>query len=265
MAVITKQELEDVAVDALSIEQFVNGDATPGTFTTRLGTDLKTIALLQQEVQGALSYAVLDDAPALRGYTRGAGVVAIQLRGWATEFDGRPFMMVYDAASGASDDGRDVIVGADTARWRRLPNQKAERSLNASTRLVIGGTWTAGSSGLVTESVSGSNAAIQIPRLTPGHRISNLRVRCQCAGSTSMMTVVLGSRIGINAAVTVVGTPTATSSAVVGTEQDVNHVLSLIVADNTQYFVRLQTTSGGALDRTLTGVWYTVEDVPPVV
>lgn len=77
MAVITKQELEDAATDALSLEQVVNGSATlngTGVVTTRTGTQVKTLAKVVGDAQAinisdSVVQGVLDTsgrAPLLR-------------------------------------------------------------------------------------------------------------------------------------------------------------------------------------------------------
>lgn len=66
MPIITEQELIDAQVDAQALEDVVNGDASPGVVTTRLGGDLKTLARIQSESEGAVStlaFGYLFDDP----------------------------------------------------------------------------------------------------------------------------------------------------------------------------------------------------------
>ncbi len=62
MAEITKTQLENAAVDVSSIESIVNGAASPGTHTTRLGQVVKTLAKIIADVESsALSDKFLFD------------------------------------------------------------------------------------------------------------------------------------------------------------------------------------------------------------
>jgi hypothetical protein len=270
MPVITQTELEEAKEDVDALEAFVNGDADPGTFTTRLGTPLKTIALLQAEVQGELSYAVLDDAPALRLYTRPAGTTAVILRGWATEFDANGGqILVYDAASGAVDDGVDVIVGADAARWRRLPRgpEIFEVPIPYVSRFSETGTWTM-SSGYVLEytGAAGSNAfRVLIPTLPVNSVITQLRMRMQQADATSLLDLELQSKTtvtvssGANALDSNVDSDSSTA------EKNVITTHSRLVDSTVRYFARVGAAGAGTGLRKLAGLWVTYTTKPPAV
>lgn len=58
MAVVTLQELNEASVDVATLEAFINGPASPGTVTTRLGQVLKTLARIQGEVQAAAAVPI---------------------------------------------------------------------------------------------------------------------------------------------------------------------------------------------------------------
>ncbi len=48
--IVTRLQLENAKIDAQTLENFVNDDATPGTLTSRLGTPLKSIAKIIEEL-----------------------------------------------------------------------------------------------------------------------------------------------------------------------------------------------------------------------
>lgn len=50
MSVVTKQQLENARLDTVTLEAVVNGAATPGTVTSRLGTNLLTLAKVIQNL-----------------------------------------------------------------------------------------------------------------------------------------------------------------------------------------------------------------------
>lgn len=50
MTVVSKEQLENASIDAQTLEQIVNGSASPGTLNSRLGTPLKTLAKIIEEL-----------------------------------------------------------------------------------------------------------------------------------------------------------------------------------------------------------------------
>lgn len=202
MAIVTLQELEDAAADALTLEEVVNGAASPGTVTSRLGTELKTLARLQAEAQGELSYATLDDADALRAYTRGAGVASVVLLGRAAPFDGLGALWGYDAGSSDPDDGVTVLVGADGARWRLLGRGFEWHDVNFSAgyRVTAGSPVLNATSGLLEFPATGTveldlamplTAALQRVRLRVKGSSTDAEVTLSLARRRDAATVVL--------------------------------------------------------------------------
>lgn len=50
MAIVTKTQLENAALDAATLQAVVNGSASPGTVTSRLGTSLSTVAKVIEDL-----------------------------------------------------------------------------------------------------------------------------------------------------------------------------------------------------------------------
>lgn len=57
-SIISQQELINAAADVATLSQIVNGTATPGTVTTRLGVALRTLLKLQNDVEAGVASAI---------------------------------------------------------------------------------------------------------------------------------------------------------------------------------------------------------------
>jgi len=106
---ITRQQLEDAAVDATTLSHFANDDATPGTYVTRLGRVGKVLAWLEAAVLallnsltsiGQISVTVGSQASATANWTAlqagldGKGTVRIG--GFGTAYIDQPLVIGSD-------------------------------------------------------------------------------------------------------------------------------------------------------------------------
>jgi hypothetical protein len=147
----------------------------------------------------------------------------------------------------------DTLVETVGARLLALATQMANNShgeieipLDLGTRLVIAGTWTVESNGLLTE--SGNVSSCRIPVSVPiGSVISGIRVRGKQTGATDQFTVELQGASGVGAGAPAIGDLETSDGTTI--EQDVPVVESETVDANTRYFIRIGTTGGGSGDR----------------
>lgn len=102
MAMVTRQELIDAAADCLTLETVVNGAASPGTLTSRLGTSLRTVLKVIADIETEINTAgdgwlalAEDWAQKIDGTVDGAGTYSS--KAWAVGGTG-----VTDTASGGA-------------------------------------------------------------------------------------------------------------------------------------------------------------------
>lgn len=168
MAMVTKQELIDASADCLTLETVVNGAASPGTLTSRLGTSLRTvlkvIADLEDEINtagtGWLALAqdwaektngVVDstDYSAKAWSIGGTGVTATTGKGaskeWATktsaavdttEFSAKEYAQGSQASTGGSSKNWAQMTGSDVlgaAANSRSAKSWAQEDLHGAT------------------------------------------------------------------------------------------------------------------------------------
>jgi hypothetical protein len=135
-----------------------------------------------------------------------------------------------------------------------------ELPLDLSRRIISSGTWTVGSGLQLTESTSG--VVCFVPIMVPvGHLITGVRLRGIQTGASDQFSATLNGATG-NASGNPIGSTTPSNSAIVGTEQDVNVVVSHTTGANTRYFVRVATLGGGAGNRIITGAFVTTVKAP---
>jgi len=260
MPLITSQDLTNAAADAQTLEEVVNGSVSPGTVLTRLGTNLKTLARLQQEAEGQLAYATLDDADSLRAYVRPAGTTSVMLTGWNDPYDDYAGTeLVYDAGSMDPDDDRFVVVGADGARWRRMVTSE----LYPVSTLVfrsVSGSWAVSATGAVSNATVGSKVRFSIPAPI-GRSIKEIQLRMETADPTyhGQISLVLATNLADAA---VIAGPVV-SGDVPGQKVLVISGLDAPVAttSGSRYFLEFENIGGAAGTRNVLAAYYRLDAV----